>query len=193
MRLLGNGLCLAEHYEDALSVQEAQLSMMRRLGTDEQSILVTQSNIANTYDALGRFEEALSMRQDTYSGWLKLKGDAHEETLREATSCAITLSNLQRYAEAKALLLKTIPVALRVLGEGHDHTLRMRSVYAETLYIDPGATLADLREAVTTLEETERMARRVFGGAHPITGGIEAALRDARAVLRAREAPPGES
>ena len=106
---------------------------------------------------------------------------------------AITLANLQRYAEAKALLLKTIPVALRVLGEGHDHTLRMRSVYAETLYIDPGATLADLREAVTTLEETERMARRVFGGAHPITGGIEAALRDARAVLRAREAPPGES
>ena len=65
----------------------------------------------------------------------------------------------------------------------------MRSVYAETLYIDPGATLADLREAVTTLEETERMARRVLGGAHPITGGIEAALRDARAVLRAREAP----
>ena len=133
------------------------------------------------------------MRQDTYSGWLKLTGDAHEETLREATSCAITLANLQRYAEAKALLLKTIPVALRVLGEGHDHTLRMRSVYAETLYIDPGARLADLREAVTTLEETERMARRVFGGAHPITGGIEAALRDARAVLRAREAPPGES
>ena len=133
------------------------------------------------------------MRQDTYSGWLKLKGDAHEETLREVTSCAITPSNLQRFAEAKALLLKTIPVALRVLGEGHDHTLRMRSVYAETLYIDPGATLADLREAVTTLEETERMARRVLGGAHPITGGIEAALRDARAVLRAREAPPGES
>ena len=133
------------------------------------------------------------MRQDTYSGWLKLKGDAHEETLREATSCAITLANLQRYAEAKALLLKTIPVALRVLGEGHDHTLRMRSVYAETLYIDPGATLADLREAVTTLEETERMARRVFGGTHPLTTQMEQALREVREGLGTREAPPRES
>ena len=189
MRLLGNGLCLAEHYDDALSVQEAQLSMMRRLGTDEQSILVTQSNIANTYDALGRFEEALSMRQDTYSGWLKLKGDAHEETLREATSCAITLSNLQRYAEAKALLLKTIPVALRVLGDGHDHTLRMRTVYATALYQDPGATLDDIREAVTTLEEIERTARRVLGGTHPTTESIELTLRNARAVLRAHNTP----
>ena len=32
------------------------------------------------------------------------------------------------------------------------------------LYQDPRATLDDLREAVTTLEDTERIARRVFGG-----------------------------
>ena len=63
----------------------------------------------------------------------------------------------------------------------------MRSVYAETLYIDPGATLADLREAVTTLEETERISRRVLGGAHPVTAGIETDLRNARLVLSDRE------
>ena len=162
--------------------------MMRRLGTDERSILVTQSNIANTYDALGRFEESLSMRQDTYSGWLKLKGDAHEETLREATSCAITLSNLQRHAEAKALVRKVMPVARRVLGDSDDLTLRIRSHYAQLLYADPTATLDDLRESVTTLEEIERTARRLLGGAHPITAAIEGALQNARDVLRAREA-----
>ena len=69
----------------------------------------------------------------------------------------------------------------------------MRSVYAETLYIDPGATLADLREAVTTLEETERMARRVFGGTHPLTTQMEQALREVREGLGTREAPPRES
>ena len=132
------------------------------------------------------------MRQDTYSGWLKLKGDAHEETLREATSCAITLSKLQRYAEAKALLLKTIPVARRVLGDSHDFTLRMRLVYAQSIYKDDSATLDDLREAVTTLEEMERTARRVLGGAHPLTTANEGALRRARAAL-ARETPPPPS
>ena len=52
----------------------------------------------------------------------------------------------------------------------------------------PGATLADLREAVTTLEETERTARRVLGGAHPRTVGLVGCLREARVVLRTREA-----
>ena len=54
-------------------------------------------------------------------------------------------------------------------------------------------------EAVTTLEDTASIARRVLGGAHPTTVSIErdvrkarAALRDvrkARAALRARESP----
>jgi len=68
-----------------------------------------------------------------------------------------------------------------------------RFAYAEVLYRNTGATLDDLREAVTTLEDAERIARRVFGGAHPITEGIEYELRDARAVLRARETPPSPS
>ena len=65
----------------------------------------------------------------------------------------------------------------------------MRWNYAEALYKDDGATLDDLREAVTTLEETERIARRVLGGAHPLTTQIEDELREARAALHAREPP----
>ena len=54
------------------------------------------------------------------------------------------------------------------------------------------ATLADLREAVATLEDAERIARRVLGGAHPLTMQMEGELRNAGAALRARETPsPG--
>ena len=63
---------------------------------------------------------------------------------------------------------------------------------AAALYTNPDATLDDLREAVTTLAEIEGTARHVLGGAHPTAVGIEGYLRDARAALRAREAPsPG--
>ena len=51
--------------------------------------------------------------------------------------------------------------------------------------MDDSATLDDFREAVTMLENTEPTARRVMGGAHPLT--IELDLRRARAVLHARE------
>ena len=54
---------------------------------------------------------------------------------------------------------------------------------AEALYKD-GATLDHLRESVATLEDTERIARQVFGGAHPLTVDIEDDLRTARAALR---------
>ena len=66
--------------------------------------------------------------------------------------------------------------------------------YAQALCLDTDATLDDLREAVTTLEDDERIARRVFGGAHPDVVGIEKSLRLARAALRARETPsPGRA
>ena len=63
----------------------------------------------------------------------------------------------------------------------------MMWTYARALCKDPSATPDDLREAVTTLEETEPTARRVLGGAHPTTVGIGGCLRESRAVLAARE------
>ena len=69
----------------------------------------------------------------------------------------------------------------------------MKKMSAEALYRDAGATLDDLREALTTLEDARGIARRVFGGAHPTTVGIEYDLREVRAALGARDTPPGTS
>ena len=43
MTQLGNGLADALHHEDALSVQEAELAMLRRLGASEASILARRA------------------------------------------------------------------------------------------------------------------------------------------------------
>ena len=67
------------------------------------------------------------------------------------------------------------------------------ATYAQTIYMDAGATLDDRREAVTTLEDTVRIARRVLGGAHPLTGRIELHLREARAALGTSEGDDVES
>ena len=77
-------------------------------------------------------------------------------------------------------------MAQRVAGEDAEVTLRMRWRYAEALCWDTAATLDDVREAVTTLEETLPTARRVLGGAHPFTVEVERNLGDVRAALAAR-------
>ena len=187
MNVLGTGLYDAEYHEAALFVGEAELSMERHLGASEADLLATKGNIANSYEAIGRFEESLLLRRDVYSELVALMGEEKEMTLTAASNYVLTLKDLRRFEEVKSLLRKTIPVARRVLGEGHDTTLRMKWDYADVLYADPDATLDDLREAVTTLEETARTARRVLGGAHPITVKIEHALPKARAALAARE------
>jgi hypothetical protein len=186
MELLANGLQEARHYEDALSVREAELAMVRRLGAPVCNILVSMNNIACTYHMLGRDEEALSMRRDVYSGHLKLHGEEDEDTLVAANNYADTLRCLRRFEEAKSLLRKTMPVARRVLSENQELTLRMRWIYAKVLRDDEGATRDDLREAVTTLEDTARTAQRVFGGAHPMVVDLERSLRESRAALSAR-------
>jgi hypothetical protein len=106
-----------------------------------------------------------------------------------AENYALTLLRANRFEDAKSLMLKTMPAARRVFGKNASSTLKMRAVYAVALYEDPAATLDDLREAVTTIEETERTARRVLGGSHPIIVDIGRDLRAARAALRARETP----
>ena len=71
-------------------------------------------------------------------------------------------------------------------------TLQTRANYGAALYQDPTATLDDLHEAVTMLEETARTARRVLGSAHPLTAQFEDDLQDAQAALR-EATPPGRA
>ena len=99
------------------------------------------------------------------------------------------IRHLRRFEEAKSLLRRMVPVARRVLGNDDGLTLKIRWGYACALIQPDLITLGDLREGVTTLEDTDRIARRVLGGAHPTTVGIECDVQIARAALRARETP----
>ena len=164
------------------------------IGADEEFKLTVQSNLATTYDKLGRKNDALRLRRDVYSGSLRTGGLEDYETLTAANNLASSLVSLgqrrEYLKEAKALLRKVTPVARRVLGEYCDVTLMMRWNYANAIFADDGATLGDQREAVTKVEELAPTARRVLGGEHPIVSVIERGLKQARAVLRARETQP---
>ena len=184
MNLLGNGLDDAQHHEESLSVRETELATKRRLGDSEHKLLIVQSNLASTYERLGQSEKSLRIKRDVLSGWLRLNGVEHTYTLTTTNNYANSLAALHRFKEIKSLLRKTMPVARRVLSDSNETTLNMRASYANALYRDPAATLDDLREAVATLEETERTARRVLV-AHPLAMHIVGTL--ARAKLRFQE------
>ena len=127
---------------------------------------------------------------------MKLFGKLDVRTFNAANNYVTSLRRLNRFEEAKSLLLKLIPVALRVLEHNHTTLLTLKWNYATALWMDAKATLDDLREAVATLEDIIRIARRVFGGEHPHTNQMMIDLKKSRAVLLIREnaqPPPGSA
>ena len=54
------------------------------------------SNLAGTYEVLGR-PEALQMKRDVYTGYLKLYGAEHRHTIEVAGNYANSLFNLNRF------------------------------------------------------------------------------------------------
>ena len=97
-----------------------------------------------------------------------------------------SLSGVCRLLEARESRVLSLRAPRRRLAGG-ERGSRLRTNITTALVNADGATLDDLREAVTALEDLERTARRVLGGAHPIAEVIEQSLRRARAALAARE------
>jgi hypothetical protein len=160
--------------------------MRRRLGHSEGNIIIVQGNLANTYQLLRRFDEALRMRQELYSRCLQLFGE-HEKTLIAANNLVGLLIDLKRFNETRAVLRKTVPAARRVLGDHYLLTLMIRGQNERAVYEDDSATIDDLHKSVKALEDLARTARRVLGGAHPFVLGIEGdLLPGARAALARR-------
>jgi tetratricopeptide (TPR) repeat protein len=196
MTALGNGLCDVEHHADALVVREAELAMERRCGSRRiTTVLRMQGNLAGSYEALGRPEEASEQYRQVYLGLMNNLGEEHLDTIGAANNYASSLARQERYAEARSLLHKMFPVARRVLGENDEAWFMMRMNFAAVLYEDSAATLDDVHEAVTTLEDLAPITRRVLGCTHPTVGLIELSLRKARATLlrvRAMALSPAE-
>ena len=104
MNVLGLGLTDAKRHEDALVVEKATLAMMRRLGASDTNFLGMQGNLAGTYNCLGRLEDASRIEKLVFSGYLKLKGLEHKDTIVAANNYSATLVQLKRYREVKALM-----------------------------------------------------------------------------------------
>ena len=149
-------------------------------------------DIANTYQLLGKHEQALLLRRDVHAGQLRILGWENINTLTTTNNYASLLKELQRYEEAKSLICKTMPVARRVLGEFHEVTIKMLWVHADILCENNSSTLDDLRELLNTLEDSARGAKQVYGASHPFAKGFLYHIECSRLVIAARETPsPG--
>ena len=184
MTTLGNGLSDGGRDEEALPVREADLSMMRRIGASKGDILIAQANLANTYDRLGRSDEALSTYRAVYAGFKSLYGNCDTRTLMAASNLVNQLQTQGKHTEAVSTLRKPLSDARRALGDDHDITLSLGSLLADSLACaGTSPTVDDLRECIAMRSDICKRTRRLLGGAHPKTQKRQRALDEARRYL----------
>ena len=157
---------------------------MRRLGTPEDAIFVTQGNLANTYATLGRWDEALSNYREAYAGCKALFGNCNQQTLVAANNLVIQLQRQNKYAEALSILREPLSDARRALGDDNEMTLALGSLLADSLVNARDIpTVDDVREAIAIREDIYKRSRRLLGDAHPNTQIRQRALDGARSYL----------
>ena len=184
INLVGNGLYNVKQYKDALSVREATLSLVQRIGTTENNILGVQGNLANLYGRLGRHESALRIKREIYARRVELYGATDEDSLLAAGNLASTLvEDLEQFDETRAFLQDRIPEAIGALGKNHDLTFKLQRMHAQCLFENAGASLEDVTAAIAALEDLDRRMTRIFGAAHPQTDTTRFFLEEAREKL----------
>jgi tetratricopeptide (TPR) repeat protein len=164
----GAGLYLQSRWEPAAAqplFERARDLRRSRLGDDHPDTLTSTSHLALDLWALGHYERARQLGEDTLERCRRVLGDDHPHTLLSACILAITLRELGHYERARQLGEDTLERCRRVLGDDHHpHTLRTATHLALTLW-----ELGHYEQGRQLGEDTLTRRRRVLGDDHPYT------------------------
>ncbi|MGH4025780.1 MAG: FxSxx-COOH system tetratricopeptide repeat protein [Pseudonocardiaceae bacterium] len=164
---------------------ERALSLCRAtLGDDHPDALRSASNLAVNLRALGRYEQARQLDEDTLARRQRVLGADHLDTLTSASHCAINLQRLGQHKQARDRHADILTRRRRILGDNHPDTLTSANNLALSL-----SALGEHTAALQLNEDTLTRCRRVLGDAHP--GTLRSAnnlATDLRALGREEEA-----
>ena len=185
MTELGNGLFSAQAAAEALVVHKAQVVAYARNPPSSDQIdlpyLGALSNVANCFAQLGREEEAQVIRRMVLAKERSFYGDGHLEPIMTAANIANAMvqckkPSAKKYAEIREFTREWVSIA-QSSGLGDHHiTNRIKEAHAYGIYRDPAASLDDVREGVTILEDVDRSYRQILGKDHPVSAHTRASL-----------------
>jgi serine/threonine protein kinase len=176
---LGDEDVAAEQYEAARALY------MKHRGPDHPDTLASCNNLANSYAALGRRADALTLREDTLARRKAVLGPDHPETLASMHNLATSYSDLGRHDDA--LKLREQILVLRKARLGPDDPETLASMHNLAISY---AALGRHAEAVKLREETLALVKakvppnylRILAGMHNLADSYHALGRDGDAI-----------
>jgi serine/threonine protein kinase len=164
--------------------QAARQLYTKHLGPDHPDTLTSMNNLAISYAAAGRTQEALKLHKETLQLMKAKLGPDHPDTLGSMNNLANSYDEVGRTQEALKLREETLQLRKATLGPDHPDTLESMHNLASS-YEDAGRT----QEALKLREETLQLYKAKLGPDHPGTLGSMTNLANSYAAAgRAPEA-----
>jgi tetratricopeptide (TPR) repeat protein len=170
----------------SLPLFEHALELRRgMLGEEHPDTLTSARHLALNLRALGQYEAARRLNEETLLRSRRVLGQEHPDTLTSASNLAGNLRGLGQYEAARRLDEDVLARRRRVLGQEHPDTLMSASNLAANL-----RGLGQYEAARRLDEDTLARQRRVLGQEHPDTlrsaSNLAANLRGLRQYEAAR-------
>jgi serine/threonine protein kinase/tetratricopeptide (TPR) repeat protein len=154
--------------EEVLALRKAKLGLNHlakaKLGPEQDNTLARMNNLANSYDALGRHDDALKLREEVLAIRKANLGPEHPKTLSSMYNLGLSYERFGRSLEALKLKEETLALQKATLGPAHPETLRTMSSVA-TGY----AHLGRYPDAMKLKKETLALQKVKLGPEHPDT------------------------
>jgi tetratricopeptide (TPR) repeat protein len=155
---------LGEAQRAADQCQAARTLYTKHLGPDHPDTLRSMHNVARSYHDLGRYADALKLKEETLELRQARLGPNHPDTLNSMNNLAVTYDALGRHADAVKLHEETLALRKARLGPDHPDTLMSRHNLA--IGYD---TLGRHADALKLREETLALRQARLGPDHPHT------------------------
>ena len=156
----------------ALAVFERAYEVRRQeFGDDHRDTLASASSLAGDLAAVGNYQRARDLDEDTLSRCRRVLGDDHPDTLTSASQVAFDLVGLNDFSQARQLQEETLSRRRRILGEDDPDTLSSANHLGGILWL-----LGDYQQAWRLHRDTLAHRRRILGDDHPDTLTTASAL-----------------
>ena len=144
--------------------QSAISKAKRSLGYHHSDTLAAMSNLAATYSALGRHQDALLVKEEVLRANRKILGEGHLATLTSMNNLASTYLALGRHQDALYMQEGVLAARREILGQHHPDSLAAMTNLASIYW-----ALGRLDDALLVQEEVVAPSRKILGERHPDT------------------------
>ncbi len=170
---LGHVLSNGGRYDEAVKVLDEFVRRRRVAAPDAHELWAALTDLADTYQYLGRYREADSLERVLLEGSRRRLGPRHPDVATHLLNLGAIENSLGRYAQGERNFREALDIAHGWYGEDHELTASCLTYLGRALYYQDRFAEAD-----TVLRRALVVKEHIYGPTHAAVAGVVSSMGD---------------